>query len=406
MSVVAVSYPGVYITEELSLALEVDQAPTAVPVFACSAADYVKLNKLQTSSTKSAGNKSFQQNSSSPAFALDNGESIGAWMDSERVDSQKPSDPPSKRINTWLEVTRTQLTTTDMLYRALKAYFDNGGGYCYVVDVEKLTAEVPKLREVTLLVAAGQEIKPETVIALCDPADSVVFGILDVSSSATNSTLSAETTNLALGSSQFTAAYYPWLNDVRNNAVPPSAAVAGVYCAVDRERGVWKAPANISLQGGLTPMVSVNDALQGTHTLTNPINMIRSIGDRTAVVWGARTRATADNDKQWRHIPVRRLFNSIEQNLRAALGPAVFEPNNEATWERVRTAIVNYLHRLWLQGALQGASEEEAYFVAVGKQTMTQEDINDGKLIVKVGVAAAYPAEFIILSLSQNVMRG
>ncbi|UZM16225.1 hypothetical protein LZV00_11165 [Pseudomonas kielensis] len=163
---------------------------------------------------------------------------------------------------------------------------------------------------------------------------------------------------------------------------------------------MWKAPANMALRGvsGLTDIVS--DAEQGPMN-DSGINVIRAFSDRGMMVWGARTQ---DMTLVWRYIPVRRLFNSVERDIQQMLRAVVFEPNNEATWERVRGAIDNHLRQLWRQGALLGNSEQEAYFVQVGKnRTMTPNDIDEGKLIVKVGMAAVKPAEFIVLQFSQNV---
>jgi phage tail sheath protein FI len=120
-------------------------------------------------------------------------------------------------------------------------------------------------------------------------------------------------------------------------------------------------------------------------------------------VWGARTNTILTDDR-WRYVPVRRLLNSVERDARAALRAAVFEPNSAPTWEAVRIALENYLHALWRQGALLGATAAEAYFVHVGLGiTMTETDIQQGHMIVKIGLAAVRPAEFIILSLTQDV---
>ncbi|NHB91756.1 phage tail sheath family protein [Photorhabdus cinerea] len=181
--------------------------------------------------------------------------------------------------------------------------------------------------------------------------------------------------------------------------LPPSAAVAGAYAATDASRGVWKAPANVVLNNAI-PNKVITDDKQGAMNKAG-INAIRHFTGKGTLIWGSRTLKDDDN---WRYIPVRRLFNSAERDIKQAMRVAVFEPNSQPTWERVRSAIDNYLHQLWQQGALVGSNPQEAYFVQIGlRTTMSEGDIRQGKMIVKVGMAAVRPAEFIILQFSQNV---
>jgi phage tail sheath protein FI len=180
--------------------------------------------------------------------------------------------------------------------------------------------------------------------------------------------------------------------------------MAALYCVSDRNRGVWKAPANIALPAGYQPSQPVTDDLQAQYNSGKAINMIRKLDNRGILVWGARTLEDSDN---WRYISVRRLFNSAERDIRKAMASMIFEPNNALTWEKVRTAIANYLHSLWRQGALAGTTEQQACFVKIGKDiTMTDDDIAQGKMIVEVGMAAVRPAEFIILQFTQDVAPG
>ena len=177
--------------------------------------------------------------------------------------------------------------------------------------------------------------------------------------------------------------------------------MAGIYCTNDRSRGVWKAPANVPISADLTPQYKISDAIQGQFNTGCPINTIRTFEGQDAVVWGSRTLEDSDN---WRYIPVRRLFDSVERDLKKAMNNMVFEPNTPPSWEKVRTAITNYMHSLWRQGALQGATEKQAYFVQIGKgTTMTDDDINQGKMIAQVGMAAVRPAEFIVLQITQDI---
>ncbi|MCU0432829.1 MAG: phage tail sheath subtilisin-like domain-containing protein [Bacteroidia bacterium] len=188
--------------------------------------------------------------------------------------------------------------------------------------------------------------------------------------------------------------------------LPPSGAIAGIYAAVDRDRGVWKAPANVSLANVIAPTIFVTDADQGLMnvdaTTGKSINAIRSFTGKGTLVWGART--LAGNDNEWRYVNVRRLFNFVEESVKKASEFSVFEPNDRNTWTRVRTTIANFLTNLWRDGALVGATPEQAFFVAVGLgETMTAQDILEGKMIVKIGIAASRPAEFIYLEFSHKL---
>ncbi len=186
--------------------------------------------------------------------------------------------------------------------------------------------------------------------------------------------------------------------------VPPSGAVAGVYASVDATRGVWKAPANVSLNTVIEPMVTINDNMQDDLNVDvnagKSINAIRAFTGKGILVWGARTLEGNSND--WRYISVRRFYIMVEETVKKAAFQFVFEPNDGKTWVRLRAMIENYLSNLWSQGALAGAKPEAAYYVKVGLgQTMTFQDVLDGKMIVEIGMAPVRPAEFIILRFSQ-----
>jgi len=188
--------------------------------------------------------------------------------------------------------------------------------------------------------------------------------------------------------------------------LPPSPAVAGVYATVDRERGVWKAPANVSLSAVIGPDKKI-DAKQQERLNIDPnsgksINAIRSFTGKGTLIWGART--LAGNDNEWRYIPVRRLFSMVEESAKKATFFAVFEPNDASTWLKVRGMIESYLYTLWQQGALAGPSPKAAYYVRVGLgTTMTPDDVNNGIMRIDIGLAAVRPAEFIVLSFSHKL---
>ncbi len=187
--------------------------------------------------------------------------------------------------------------------------------------------------------------------------------------------------------------------------LPPSGAVAGVYAKVDGERGVWKAPANVSLAACVRPWLKVDNAQQEDLNIDlmggKSVNAIRSFIGQGNVVWGART--LAGNDNQWKYVSVRRFFNMVEKSLRLATHWAVFEPNNEVTWIRVKALIDNFLTNQWRAGALQGGSPAEAFYVKIGLgSTMTQTDVLEGRMNIEIGMSVVRPAEFIVLRFSQK----
>jgi uncharacterized protein len=187
---------------------------------------------------------------------------------------------------------------------------------------------------------------------------------------------------------------------------PPSPAIAGVYAMVDSTRGVWKAPANVSLNYVKEPAFKIDDEEQRDMNVTasgKSVNAIRTFTGKGVLVWGART--LAGNDNEWRYISVRRFYNMVEESVKKATEPFVFEPNDANTWVKVRAMIENFLILQWRQGALMGAKPEEAFFVHVGLgETMTALDILEGRMIVEIGMAAVRPAEFIILRFSHKMV--
>ncbi len=195
------------------------------------------------------------------------------------------------------------------------------------------------------------------------------------------------------------------LNDTKI-PVPPSGAVAGLYAFVDRTRGVWKAPANVSVAGadGLTQVFTQSELgdLNVDVVSGKSINAIRKFTGKGILVYGART--LAGNDNEYRYVSVRRLMNMLEESIEKATAQFVFEPNDANTWVRVQAMIENFLTLLWRDGALQGAKPEHAFRVAVGLgRTMTPQDVIDGRMIVVIHVAPVRPAEFIVLRFMQHL---
>jgi hypothetical protein len=198
------------------------------------------------------------------------------------------------------------------------------------------------------------------------------------------------------------------VNEIQKSAslIPPSGAIAGVYSQVDSDRGVWKAPANVSLSSTSAPCLRLDNKQQEDLnvdvTAGKSINAIRPFTGQGTLVWGART--LAGNDNEWRYISVRRFFNMVEKSLKLSTNWAVFEPNEVNTWTRVKGMIDNYLTNLWKQGALAGATADAAFFVNIGLgSTMSQVDILEGRMNVEIGMAVVRPAEFIVLKFSHKL---
>ncbi|WP_373496439.1 phage tail sheath family protein [Aquiflexum sp.] len=206
-----------------------------------------------------------------------------------------------------------------------------------------------------------------------------------------------------------TAIYNLCKSKIREKLAPtltPAAAMAGIYAKVDASRGVWKAPANVSVNGVYDLSARITEAEQGSMNIDptsgKSVNAIRLFQGKGFLVWGART--LSGNDNEWRYINVRRFFIMVEESSKKATMQFVFEPNDANTWVKLRAMLENYLTLLWRQGALAGAKPEHAFYVRCGLgQTMTAQDILEGRLIVEIGMAAVRPAEFTILRFSHKM---
>ena len=358
-------------------------------------------------------------------------------------------------------------TIKSLLYHSIQMYFINGGGPCYIVSAgldssdpteAGLDAALQKLAafdEPTLLVipdatklddTEGYGLMNKALDQCAELQDR--FTIMDVKMKSDIETAASDFRDVINGDiekAMYGAAYFPnikttlpfnfsddtqvtvvskgtldsikttenaYYNKVKAalNTVkielPPSGAVAGLYASVDASRGVWKAPANVQLTSIIGPSVVVTDIDQRDLNVDpvagKSINAIRFFTGKGTLVWGART--LAGNDSEWKYVPVRRLFITVEESVKKASARFVFEPNDANTWTKVRAMIENYLTLLWRDGALAGAKPEHAFFVKVGLgQTMSAQDILDGKMIVEIGMAAVRPAEFIILRFSHKM---
>ncbi|OWO80588.1 phage tail protein [Photorhabdus luminescens] len=425
------THPGVYIEEDASLSLSISNSPTAIPVFI---------------------GKFFKKDGNQPAKG--SCIRITSWLDFISQFSLSPAvlvKATSKGEDPKTYTYVATVTATSLSAFAIQHYFNNGGGICYLLplvetetnavatELATLPELIEKQQEITLLVC------PETDAELKQKVYSAINPLLQHKVGYFLIADNKNETDKPGTQPDKTAVYYPNLetsftysqpadahitlsgydgidtlaalktaspdehtkakkavDDVLKTTkitLPPSAAVAGIYAATDASRGVWKSPANVALNNA-KPAVAITDSDQGAMNNAG-INAIRHFTGKGTLIWGARTLDQTDN---WRYIPVRRLFNTAERDIKRAMRFAVFEPNSQPTWKRVQTAIDNYLYQLWQQGALAGNKPQEAYFVQIGKGiTMSEDDIQQGKMIVKVGMAAVRPAEFIILQFSQYV---
>ncbi len=211
----------------------------------------------------------------------------------------------------------------------------------------------------------------------------------------------------AIIDSDYAAMYHPWLQVYDAAAkkpayIPPSGSVCGIYARTDNTRGVHKAPANEVVNNAMGLSCLYN---KGEQDLLNPagVNLIRALPGQGIRVWGGRT---CSSNSLWKYVNVRRLFIFLEETIKSQTNWAVFEPNDEVLWLRVQRTIAAFLRDMYRSGALVGATEDEAFFVNIGHDTMTQSDILNGRLICVIGVAPSRPAEFVIFRITQNMREG
>ncbi len=321
---------------------------------------------------------------------------------------------------------RYNINRAPYLPPAVKGFFDNGGRRCFVVRVKDWATDRDyigtdngigkktglqafiEVDEINILCIPGMTSSAvqQAMITHCETMRDR-FCILDSQKDANPNAIAAQRGKL-FSAGGYGAIYYPWIKvliEIKENDkieliqdfVPPSGHIAGLYARTDCNRGVHKAPANVTVQGAMEIKGSIAN---GEQHILNPqgINCIRSFPGQGIRVWGARTLAT---DAKWRYVNVRRLFIFIEESIEEGTQWVVFEPNDEPTWARVRRSVSNFLTNVWRDGALQGSKPDLAFFVKCDRTTMTQTDIDNGKLIMEIGIAPVKPAEFVIFRIGQ-----
>jgi phage tail sheath protein FI len=235
------------------------------------------------------------------------------------------------------------------------------------------------------------------------------FYIVDCKQADTFTSLQAGPTGITGAAAINSAFYFPWLNapdplqQGRINQFPPCGFVAGLYSATDASRGVWKAPAGIdaSLTSESGPSVPLTDLQNGTLNVQG-INCIRHFPVYGDVIWGARTlRGNDQLASEWKYVPIRRLALFLESSLYDGTQWVVFEPNDERLWSQIRLNVGAFMQGLFLQGAFQGTTPQQAYFVKCDGENNPQASIDQGIVNILVGFAPLYPAEFVVIQIQQ-----
>ncbi len=434
--------PGAYIQEIASLPSSIAQVETAIPAFIG-----------HTEKSPEAENTPVR---------------ITSMLEYEQFFGGAKPEDITVTVDTVSETTSVSLGTVSdyKMYYAMQLFFSNGGGPCYIVSVGSYSNGITQTRLKSGLTALETEDEPTLIVfpeavSLTDSnAYSVYKEALDQAEKLQDRFVIVDAksddalrNNLSSGTSlKYGAAYYPNLQTtlpyvydastisvdvdatgavvlntldlnieddliLYNNVLaaveassqavimPPSSAIAGVYAKVDSLQGVWKAPANVGLNYVAAPVDKLSNEDQESYNVDpngKSINVIRAFTGKGNIVWGART--LDGNSGEWKYVSVRRFFNMVEESVKKATEAFVFEPNTSNTWVRVRATIENFLNLQWRNGALAGATPEDAYYVRVGLlQTMTSQDVLDGIMNIEIGMAAVRPAEFIVLKFSHKL---
>jgi Bacteriophage tail sheath protein len=364
----AISYPGVYVTEIPGGARPIEPADTSTAAF------------------------------------------VGA--------AEKGPDAGAVRIDSWDEYRRDfgDFIPRSYLAEGVFSFFNNGGRKCYVVRVTdtNFAAAFQRLNDrndVSLLAVPGigTQRMMDLGVAYCESRPRQDIFYVGESGKLDHSVAQAGTFRKSLTkASSYGALYFPWVlardpsgRTSRPVALPPSGFVAGLYARIDGTRGVWKAPAGTEagLNGATGLAAELSDAQQAE---LDPIgvNCLRRRDPGGVFAWGARTLSS---DPEWKYVPVRRTEIMIRKSIYDGIQWAVFEPNDRRLWASLRAGIGAFMSGLFRAGAFQGAKASDAYFVRCGLgDTMTQDDIDRGQVIVLVGFAPLKPAEFVIVRIQQK----
>jgi Bacteriophage tail sheath protein len=295
---------------------------------------------------------------------------------------------------------------------AVSQFFANGGSEAWVAGVPRgtpLSEGLQRLDAVDTLnlVCLPGETELDALRAVLEYAERRrAFVLIDPPGADLDRTM-AFAKALAGSGSANGAVYFPPIQvdgaATDTIACPPSGAVAGMYARHDRARGVWKAPEGVhaALPGVVAPVIELDDDAISRLSAAG-VNSIRRFPGGGIRVWGSRTLLGAGaTTSEWKYVPVRRLALFIEESLYRGIQWAVFEPNDEPSWAKLRTQIAVFLDALFRAGALQGRRADEAYFVRCGRETMSQNDLDSGLVRIVIGFAPLKPAEFVDITIGQ-----
>lgn len=469
--------PGVYVEEVSVFPPSVAQVETAIPAFI----GYTEKAEKDGESLTNKPTRITSLLEYETYFGKSENESNITITIDDTIDSGAPTVVLNRNVTVNVGVTSPYI-----MHYAMRMYFDNGGGPCYIVSVNDFAtgAGTVSLTELTTGLDTVEPIDEPTLFVFPDAKGISTaanfytlmnramtqceklgdrFTLIDMYNDDSATLRSSTTIGNGTSLLKYGAAYHPYLKTVYNFfyedvdivithnvtdetpttvagtfdtatldlladsndaafdlvvynllkleiekktvTLTPSPSIAGICARVDSNRGVWKAPANESVNSCVATTVNITHEQQedlNIHTSGKSINAIRAFAGKGILVWGART--LAGNDNEWRYVPVRRFFNMAEESIKKATEQFVFEPNDKNTWVRVRAMIENFLTLQWRAGALAGAKPEQAFFVRVGLgETMTAQDILEGRMNVEIGMAVVRPAEFIILKFSHKM---
>ncbi len=337
--------------------------------------------------------------------------------------SSGPLREPTK-ITSLMEYDQTfgGLSASSEMSYSVRQFFDNGGIEAWILRLPDPAASRALQASADDLALLANVKEPINLLCLPGITDASslfaaaafceshrMFLIADTAKSATPPDIENTIANSQLPKTNSGAAYYPWINipDPLNNNQPrlsaPSGAVAGIYARMDLNRGVWKAPAGT--EASFQAIKGLSRAINETelsHLNSLGVNCLRVTPETGIVVWGARTLAGSDQaNSEWKYVSVRRLFIFLEYSIVQGTQWAVFEPNDEPLWTRIRDSVSAFLYGIFRAGAFQGTTQQQAYYVKCGRDTMTQNDIDQGIVNIQVGFAPLKPAEFVIIRITQ-----
>jgi uncharacterized protein len=293
----------------------------------------------------------------------------------------------------------------EFLGHAVRGFIQNGGTRCYVLRIEATADPAESLKalealdDVSIVCSPDENAVTGMAAALIEHCETMQyrFAVLD----APQTPAPTDGPPDALRSS-YAAYYYPWvlLSDCAEHAavaVPPSGYVAGIYARTDLEHGVWHAPAGKVVLGITGLDQSITDE-QGEALSAVGVNTLRYFSGRGNLVWGARTTS---EDPEWKYVNIRRYLIYLERSIDEGTQWVVFENNGPALWGAVARSVADFLFNEWTNGGLQGSTPEDAFFVRCDQTTMTQDDVDNGRLVILVGVAPVLPSEFILIQIGQ-----